>query len=234
LADIREIFIARNPFRWQNSIERLNVFTLSVIRPESPEEAMNKEVKDFVVNVLGCGCPEEVFSSILLETAPGPIGGILLAFSIRIGGRLMVLGVAGEKLRLPNESLATLVAAGMGIRDGEGFNRLRIVVISDDPEFEAMLRPAFARVPGLDERVHLHVVKRELLDKMLTERESGMERRGEMGEFITKPTVWHEMEGPFIGGREHYQEKSYGFEHLKEAEEEGKTPGAKGQDDTSD
>jgi|WetSurMetagenome_2_1015567.scaffolds.fasta_scaffold47226_2 hypothetical protein len=195
---------------------------------------MNSAVKDFVVNVLGCGCPEEVFSSILLETAPGPIGGIPLAFTIRIGGRLMVLGVAGETLRSQEGSLAPLVAAGIGIRDGEGFNRLRIVVTSDDPELEALLRAAFARVPGLDERVHLHVVKRELLDKMLAEQESGRERRGEMGEFITKPTVWHEMEGPFIGGREHYQEKSYGFEHLKEAETEGETPGVKGEDDTSD
>jgi hypothetical protein len=195
---------------------------------------MKNAVKDFVVNVLGCGCPEEVFSFILLDTVPGPVGGIPMEFTIRIGGRLMVLGVAGETLCSPQGSLATLVAAGMGIRDGEGFNRLRIVVVSGDPELEALLRPAFAGVLGLDERVHLHVVKRELLDKMLTEQETGRERRGDMGEFITKPTVWHEMEGPFIGGREHYQEKSYGFEHLKEAEEEGKTPGAKGEDDTSD
>jgi hypothetical protein len=202
--------------------------------PESPEEAMKNAVKDFVINVLGCGCPEEVFSFILLDTVPGPVGGIPMEFTIRIGGRLMVLGVAGEKLRSPQGSLATLVAAGMGLRDGEGFNRLRIVVVSGDPELEALLRPAFARVQGLDERVHLHVVKRELLDKMLTEQESGRERRGDMGEFITKPTVWHEMEGPFIGGREHYQEKSYGFEHLKETEAEGKTPGAKGENDTSD
>ncbi len=32
-----------------------------------------------------------------------------------------------------------------------------------------------------------------------------------MEEKIVKKTIWHEMEGPFIGGREHYQEKSYGF-----------------------
>ena len=207
---------------------------LSVISREYPEEAMKNAVKDFVVNVLGCGCPEELFSFILLDTAPGPVGGFPLAFTIRIGGRLMVLGVAGEHLRSPEEPLATLVVAGMGIRDGEGFNRLRIVVASDDPEFETMLRPVFDRIPGLDDRVHLHVVKRELLDKMLTEWETGRERREEMDEFITKPTVWHEMEGPFIGGRVHYQEKSYGFEHLKEPETEGETPGAKGEGDKSD
>lgn len=32
-----------------------------------------------------------------------------------------------------------------------------------------------------------------------------------MGERICEKTRWHEMEGPFTGGREHYQEKSYGF-----------------------
>jgi hypothetical protein len=195
---------------------------------------MNNAVKDFVVNVLGCGCPEEVFSSILLETAPGPVGGIPLDFTIRIGGRLMVLGVAGETLHSPQGSLATLVAAGMGIRDGEGFNRVRIVVIRDDPESETMVRNIFAGVQGLDERVHLHVVKKGIIDKMLAEGAAGRERRGKMGEFITKPTVWHEMEGPFIGGREHYQEKSYGFEPLKEEARGSETPGAKEGDDTSD
>jgi hypothetical protein len=195
---------------------------------------MNNAVKEFVVSVLGCGCPEEVFSSILLESAPGPVGGIPLDFTIRIGGRLMVLGVAGETLRSPEGSLAPLVAAGMGLRDGEGFNRLRIVVVSDDLEFGALLGHAFASAPGLDSRVHLHVVKKGMIDKMLAERETERERRREMGELITKPTVWHEMEGPFIGGREHYQEKSYGFEQLKEAVEEGKTPGTEGEGDKSD
>ena len=56
-----------------------------------------------------------------------------------------------------------------------------------------------------------------------------------MGELITKPTIWHEMEGPVIGGREHYQEKSYGgFDHLKEAAAESETPGVKGEGDASD
>ncbi len=48
-----------------------------------------------------------------------------------------------------------------------------------------------------------------------------------MGERICKKTIWHEMEGPFIGGREHYQEKSYGFKHRWEpftkADESGDT-----------
>jgi len=192
---------------------------------------MNNAIKDFVVNVLGCGCPEEVFSSIQLETAPGPVGGIQPSFVIRIGGRLMVLGVPCENIMPQEGSLADLVSAGMGSRDGEGFNRLRIVVVSDDPDCEATLRPVFDRIPGLDDRVHLHVVKIGVIDGMLAGREVGREGGERMGELITKPTVWHEMEGPFIGGREHYQEKSYGwFEHLRETEtaEEKPEPGEEG------
>jgi hypothetical protein len=196
--------------------------------------SMNVAVKDFVVNILGCGCPEEVFSSIRLATAPGPVGGIQPSFVIRIGGRLMVLGIAGENLRSQEDSLATLVAAGKETRDGEGFNRLRIVVISDDPDLEAALRPVFDRIPVLDDRVHLHVVKKGVIDGMLKENNSGREGGERMGELITKPTVWHEMEGPFIGGREHYQEKSYGFDHLQGAETEGETPGGKGEGESTD
>jgi hypothetical protein len=63
------------------------------------------------------------------------------------------------------------------------------------------------------------VVKKELLNGILKENDTVKERNGEMGELITKPTIWHEMEGPVIGDREHYQEKSYGgLEHLREAD----------------
>jgi hypothetical protein len=63
------------------------------------------------------------------------------------------------------------------------------------------------------------VLKEEVVKEMLAESETGMERVRDMEKLKTEPTVWHEMEGPFIGGREHYQEKSYGFAPLREAEE---------------
>jgi hypothetical protein len=196
--------------------------------------SINDAVKKFAVNVLGCGCPEEVFLSIELEKTPGLIGGIEPSFEIRIGGRLMIIGVPYEIVRAPEDSLANLVAAGMRIRDGEKFNRLRIVVVSDDPDCDAILRPRFERIPGLDDRVLLHVVKKELFDGMLNESETGRDGGVRVGELITEPTVWHEMEGPFIGGREHYQSKSYGFENLKGAEAEDETPDVKGDGDKSD
>jgi hypothetical protein len=134
---------------------------------------MNDAIKKFAVNVLGCGCSEEVFLSIELEKTPGPMGGIEPSFEIRIGGRLMIIGVACEIVRSPEDSLANFVVAGMEAREGERFNRLRIVVVSDDPDCEVILRPSFERIPGLDDRVHLHVVKKELIDGMLNESETG-------------------------------------------------------------
>lgn len=180
--------------------------------------SINDAAKDFAVNVLGCGCPEEVFSSIEMNNRPGPIGGIQPSFEIRIGGRLMIIGVACENIPSPEDSLAPLVAGGMQIRDGEKFNRLRFVVMSDDPECDALLRPHFERVQGLDDRVHLHVVKKKVIEGMLNGQETGLKGKERVGGFITEPTVWHEMEGPFIGGREHYQEKSYGFDSTREAD----------------
>jgi hypothetical protein len=180
---------------------------------------MNDSVKEFVVNVLGCGCPEEVFRDIELNKTPVPMGAIPLDFEIRVGGRLIIFGVTEKNILSSDAALAALVAAGTKIRDGMKFNRIRFVVISDDADCEAMLSARFAQLPGLDDRIHMHVVKKELINRMLKENNTVMERRGEMGELITKPTIWHEMEGPVIGGREHYQEKSYGgFDHLKEAD----------------
>jgi hypothetical protein len=187
--------------------------------------SINDAIKDFAVNVLGCACPDEVFSSIKLEKNPMLIGGFEPSFAIRIGGRLMILGFAGEMIRSRVDSLAAIVAEGIRIRDGEKFNRLRIVAISDDPESDEAIRAGFARIAGLDDRVHMHVVKKDVIDMMLAGRETGAGAKGRTNGLITKPTVWHEMEGPFIGGREHYQEKSYGFDFPQGAETAEEAPG---------
>ena len=57
-------------------------------------------------------------------------------------------------------TLPGLIAAGLVERDGAGFNRLRVVVATDDP---AALRPiveqAFSESAPADDRLHLHVVQ---------------------------------------------------------------------------
>jgi hypothetical protein len=170
---------------------------------------MNNAVRDFLVNVLGCRCPEEVFLDIELNKAPEPVGTIPLDFEIHVGGRIIILGVAAEDVLPAPDSLAALVAAGTKIRDVRKYNRFRLVVLADDPECEAKLRPSFTRLPELDDRIHMHVVNKDDVSFQTFYR-AIKEGSKHMGEMITEPTRWHEMEGPVVGGREHYQEKSYG------------------------
>ena len=57
------------------------------------------------------------------------------------------------------------VAAGVAERDRRGMNRLRLVVTIKDPTPDAVaaISRAFAELPGLDDRVHLHVLPAEPL-----------------------------------------------------------------------
>jgi len=114
-------------------------------------------VRDFVVDVLGCRCPEEAFLDIRLNKAPEPVGDVPLLFDIRVGGRLLIFGVASDHLRRP-DALAMLVAAGKKTRDNHKFNRFRLVVVTDGAVAGNGLRGDFAVLPMVDDRIHLHVV----------------------------------------------------------------------------
>ncbi|HEX9024570.1 MAG TPA: hypothetical protein VF799_12100, partial [Geobacteraceae bacterium] len=89
-----------------------------------------RAIRDFVVNVLGCRCPEEVFRDIRLNRAPGAVAGVPLLFEIRVGGRLLIFGVSADRLEGPAAPLAGLAAAGRKARDDSGFNRFRLVAVS--------------------------------------------------------------------------------------------------------
>jgi hypothetical protein len=56
--------------------------------------------------------------------------------------------------------LGAWIAAGLSERDRRALNRLRLVVTLDEPTPESVadIEGAFARLPDLDDRVHLHVV----------------------------------------------------------------------------
>jgi hypothetical protein len=121
---------------------------------------INSAVKDFLVNVLGCKCPEEVFLNIELNRAPAPVGMIPLDFEIHVGGRIIMLGVAAEYVLSTPDALAALVAAGTKIRNEREYNRFRLVVLTDDPACEAILRRRFMQLPGVDDHIHMHVVNK--------------------------------------------------------------------------
>jgi hypothetical protein len=119
-----------------------------------------ERMQHFIRETLGCGCPEEVLQWIeCSHSQPVPEHSLLLT-RIDVGGRLLVYVVEGDEApESAVEALPALVAAGLAERDRAGFNRLRLVVASDDPEtIGPLAERAFADSAPQDDRIHLHVV----------------------------------------------------------------------------
>jgi len=124
------------------------------------ECAARPALRDFVQVTLGCGCPEEVFERV--ETTPVRWGGVA-GYRITVGGRLLVALFETDDASLVRRSMGEWVKAGIGARNAEGLNRVRIVIASSNPRDVApAAEAAFAEAPGRDEKSHLHVVHRSL------------------------------------------------------------------------
>ena len=115
-------------------------------------------MKDFVRNILGCTCPDNVFEQI--EDKPVVSSGSPHTRSIIIGGRLLIyLWKVKEADRL-KEHLLAMLEAGKKERDEKGLNRFRAVMAVDiaAQHLEAAAKSYFSQYAGKDDRIHLHVV----------------------------------------------------------------------------
>jgi hypothetical protein len=117
-------------------------------------------MQHFIRSTLGCGCPEEVLQWIECSRSEPVPEHTLRLTRIDVGGRLLVYVVEGEEApETAVNALPALMAAGLAERRRAGFNRLRLVVASDDP---GAIRPhaerVFAASAPRDENIHLHVV----------------------------------------------------------------------------
>jgi hypothetical protein len=87
---------------------------------------------------------------------------------IRVGGRLLIYvvedaGAADLPCRV-DEALAQ----GVTERDAEGFNRFRLVLVSDHPDALAVaVEQAFASSAYRDERTHLHILEKHAIAGIL-------------------------------------------------------------------
>lgn len=119
----------------------------------------NAAIEAFVRDTLGCSCPDEVFRDISVMAPDRLMAGADIIYAI--GGRLLVAVVAPADCRAIESRLSQMVAQGKRHRDTHGFNRLRLVVATDDAEAAAGLRSCFAALPAIDDRTHLHVIEPE-------------------------------------------------------------------------
>jgi len=149
--------------------------------PEFPDLRLRAEI--LARDVLGCGCPDEVFDDIqfepLLESGGRPDFGPEPLAELVIGGRLLIRiydsrnGV--DAIPPADESdpdsgwespwLKLVVDAGIAMRDGLKMNRFRLVVIADpdSPSYGGMLTRLVATFPSManDEKCHLHIISPE-------------------------------------------------------------------------
>ena len=119
-----------------------------------------EKIKTFVQKTLGCGCPEEVFTSIDCRSNI-PLNNVLLRNKINIGNKLLIFIVEVNTHDSLKETLTSLVDAGIKERDCGGFNRYRLVLAVDNPSMFKQHACDIFDTLEKDERVHIHVVHKD-------------------------------------------------------------------------
>ncbi len=127
---------------------------------------MSSPVERFIRETLGCACPDAVFEHIdsRCQVALGPA---ILSRRINVGHRLLVYLLECDDPGVIGLWLPEVLSRGLEERDREGFNRLRVVVGTDNsqPVSQAAQR-AFESQEGVDERVLLHVVDKRSVTRL--------------------------------------------------------------------
>jgi len=117
-------------------------------------------LRTFIRTTLGCGCPDDVLNWIQCSHSDLAPQQEMRLTRIDVGGQLLVYVLEGGDDPQPAaEALRTVIAAGTIERNRGGFNRLRLVVATDDQDtFGPMMESSFAASAPRDDRVHLHVI----------------------------------------------------------------------------
>jgi hypothetical protein len=127
-------------------------------------------IERFVRDTLGCGCPDEVFDSISIRKIP-TVAGRSAHTELLVGSRLLI-----QVLEAPRDTsdagwLERVVADGRAVRDRNGYNRYRLVLVVPAPGGTAIdrndLSNRFARASTGDDRAHLHLLTSDQLPASL-------------------------------------------------------------------
>ncbi|MDF1535916.1 MAG: hypothetical protein P1S46_05360 [bacterium] len=116
----------------------------------------------FIRDTLGCRCPEELFRGIRNEVdlTEGPLFAAFTSVEpglvhyldrvLAVGGRLLVAVTRVSD----SKTVSRMLEAGRVVRDSQGFNRFRLVVMVPVDR-----QPVEKTVPAhFDDRIHLHIL----------------------------------------------------------------------------
>ena len=121
----------------------------------------NKNIKVFVVQTLGCECPNQVFEYIDCQHNVILNNGIPLSVRINIGNRLLIYLLEIDDTSFIQTNLSALIRLGKDDRDRMGFNRFRLVIFSDNTDrIEHAAHTIFENLVDKDEKVHLHILSK--------------------------------------------------------------------------
>lgn len=120
----------------------------------------NESIKAFTREVLGCDCPQEVFNKIVCEDNVNIDSGLTISHKINIGDRLLIyISILNQTSELDSE-LHELIDAGEKERNDKGYNRFRLVLVSDNPDIiKDDVQKLFEQIEK-DEKIHLHIISR--------------------------------------------------------------------------
>jgi hypothetical protein len=125
---------------------------------------MNKEnmIKSFVINKLGCNCPDEVFNIIKWQKDVQIDKNIILNYKINIGNRLLIYIIEIEDHNFINDNLVKIFMLGIGERNNNKFNRFRLAIISNNiAEIDSIAQNILNNLNIGDQKVHLHVIMKK-------------------------------------------------------------------------
>jgi len=122
----------------------------------------NEKIKLFVIQTLGCACPEEVFHYIDCQHNIKLGGDILLSSKINIGNRLLIYVVEMNSPDLIKRKLPILIQTGKKERDSSGFNRFRLAIATDKvDQIKHIADSVFKNLKDKDEKIHLHIIHKK-------------------------------------------------------------------------
>ncbi len=124
----------------------------------------NERLKEFVQETLGCGCPEKVFEEI--NVSGHQVEGYSNEITrIVVGNTLLVYVIHSESENNLSDGIELIGLAGKADRDANNYNRFRLVVsIAERVAHNNSLSKRFSNVFAKDEKMHIHFVRRELLE----------------------------------------------------------------------
>lgn len=125
-----------------------------------------KQVKSFVQNTLGCTCPEAVFKKQEFNSGI-TINNIKNCKKLCAGERLLIYMIDIESITDLPLSISSIIAEGRKERDSRGLNRFRLVLGANDIETVSKeAKKIFQSINDLDDKIHLHVVSQQEIDKL--------------------------------------------------------------------